>query len=137
MNKTVRASAGNVEIESTHRCCAERALLDAWVTMATKNGVPSHSVVHWVRRKTRGYMRVERYVHGNVAGCCVPCILCRKELERFDMFVRCTLVQGDVFEGKLHEDSKAPPSRFTSMQRRFFSNCSDSDGYIHPRRGGR
>lgn len=135
MNKTVRAFAGNIDIQSTHRCCAERALLDTWVTLAGKNGVPQHSIVRWVRRKTRGFMVIERFVcNGSKEGCCVPCVLCRRALEKFDISVQCFLDdQGKVFVGKLHADQNAPKSQFTSKQRRVFSNCSDGTACSLPR----
>lgn len=118
--RTVYAEAGGIEALSTHRCCAERNVLDKWIRLASKQGVRHHSVVAWVKRKSGGIVSVKRILRDNTPGCCLPCIFCRKELEKYDMVVHCTLLTGDVFEGKL-DDPTLPESQFTCGQRRMFS----------------
>jgi hypothetical protein len=104
-------------VESTHRCCAERVLLDKWVRASRRHGVPRYSVVAWVKRKLKSIL-VERFRTDSSVGCCVPCILCRNAIVLFDLRVTCTLASGHVFHGKL-DDVHAPPSSFTRIQRRF------------------
>lgn len=114
--KRVHACAGPVEAVSTHRCCAERNVLAKWVTRAVRSGVPPHRVIAWVRRKSGGDVCVWR----GPGQCSVPCILCRRVLEKFDMRVTCTLQDGAHFAGRLQD---APPSKWTSRQSRTVSNC--------------
>jgi hypothetical protein len=50
-------------------------------------------------------------------GCATPCLLCRRELLRFDLRVHCPLDNGTWFRGRLDEGG-APPPALTSGQRR-------------------
>lgn len=78
-------------VSSNHRCCAERRLLDSWVGAARRHGVPSHKVVPWVRRKLGSAVVVLRFRGDGSLGCSVPCVLCQRELTRFDLQVHCFL----------------------------------------------
>jgi hypothetical protein len=49
------------------------------------------------------------------AGCSVPCILCRRALEVFDLKISCCTVERDTFTGRIHD---APPSKLTHVQER-------------------
>lgn len=109
--KRVHAQAGPVEAVSTHRCCAERNVLGKWIARAGRNGVPHHRVIAWVRRKSGGDVAITR----GPGRCSVPCILCRRVLEKFDMRVTCILEDGRCFAGHLQD---APPSKLTSRQTR-------------------
>jgi cytidine deaminase len=111
--KRVFAQAGPVEAVSTHRCCAERNVLARWIGRAVRHGVRPHRVVAWVRRKSGGDVVIWR----GPGRCSVPCILCRRVLEKFDMRVTCTLPDGRAFAGRLWD---VPPSKLTSRQVRFF-----------------
>ncbi len=112
--KRVVARSGPLEATSTHRCCAERNLLARWVLDAVRHGVRRHRVVTWVRRKSGGDVVIWR----GPGRCSVPCVLCRRALEKFDMRITCTLSNGGRFAGRLQD---APPSKLTSRQMRFFS----------------
>lgn len=123
--RTVHAEAGGVEALSTHRCCAERNVLEKWIRIATKRGVRHHAVIAWVKRKCGGTIIVKRVLQDNTPGCSFPCIFCRKELEKYDISVQCTLRSGDTFEGKL-DDPSLPQSFLTCGQRRMLSTCRNS-----------
>lgn len=112
-SKRVIAWSGALEAASTHRCCAERNLLARWIVRAVRHGVPPHRVVAWVRRKSGGAVFITR----GPGRCSMPCILCRRALDKFDMHIACTLEDGGRFTGRLQD---APPSKLTSRQMRFF-----------------
>lgn len=84
---------------------------------ARRHGVKSHKVVCWVRRKLGSDMIVWRLVEGNKIACASPCIMCQKELLRFDMKVHCLRRDGSWFSGRL-SDQGAPEAVLTSGQRR-------------------
>jgi len=122
MVRTVYAAAGKIEATSTHRCCAERNVFDKWVRLAIKQGVPPHAIISWIRRKSGGVIVVERYLHDNTPACSIPCVFCRKEIQKYDFIVKCTVRTGDdaPFEGRL-SDPTSPPSCLTCGQRRMLS----------------
>ncbi len=70
-------------------------LLEAWVADARRHGVPAPRVVSWVRRKFGAHMTVYRCRKDGSLGCSTPCLLCSRELARFDIKVHCSL---DVFD---------------------------------------
>jgi hypothetical protein len=82
--------------------------------------VPPHSVVTWVRRKLGGSIAVFRRRADGSLGCAAPCLLCARELQRFDLKVCCSLAPGEWFVGRL-TDAEAPPPGLTSGQRRQFA----------------
>lgn len=109
-------------MSSNHRCCAERRLLDSWVDAARRHGVPPHKVVPWVRRKLGPSVVVLRFRGDGTLGCSVPCVLCQRELTRFDLQVHCYLgaeASGGAqwFTGRL-SDEGAPAPVLTAGQRR-------------------
>ncbi len=71
-----------------------RRLLDTWVLAARRHGVPSHKVVPWVRRKLGPAVVVLRFRGDGSLGCSVPCVLCQRELKRFDLQVHCFVGAG-------------------------------------------
>lgn len=61
---------------------------------ARRHGVPSHKVVPWVRRKLGPAVVVLRFRGDGSLGCSVPCVLCQRELNRFDLQVHCFVGAG-------------------------------------------
>lgn len=110
-------------MSSNHRCCAERRLLASWVQHARRHGVPSHKVVPWVRRKLGPTVVVLRFRGDGSLGCSVPCVLCQRELTRFDLSVCCFVGQDGAdgepcwYRGRL-TDEGAPTPVLTAGQRR-------------------
>jgi hypothetical protein len=108
-------------IASTHRCCAERRLLDSWVQRARRQGVPPHKVISWIRRKFGTHISVLRYRSDGSLGCAVPCLFCQKELERYDMRVHCVDASGQWMEARCSEPGALPKPVLTAGQRRMFN----------------
>lgn len=125
MGRVVHAEAGDVEATSTHRCCAERNVLEKWNRLASKRGVAGHAMISWIRRKSGGVLVVKRFVghasEQNTQGCSIPCIFCRKQLEKYDFVVECMCKEGDTFYGRLG-DPESPPSCLSSGQRRMLAS---------------
>lgn len=100
-----------------------RRLLATWVQHARRHGVPSHKVVPWVRRKLGPTVVVLRFRGDGSLGCSVPCVLCQRELTRFDLSVCCFLGQDAAgggpcwYRGRL-TDEGAPTPVLTAGQRR-------------------
>ena len=99
---------------------------------ARRHGVPAHKVVPWVRRKLGPTVVVLRFRNDGSLGCSVPCVLCQRELTRFDLQVHCFLGAGasghggtadagngtgQWFSGRLSEPG-APTPVLTAGQRR-------------------
>lgn len=94
-----------------------RRLLDSWVADARRHGVPGSRVVSWVRRKLGGDITVYRCRQDGSLGRATPCLLCSRELARFDLRVHCPLDDGAWFCGRV-TDCGAPEAVLTSGQRR-------------------
>lgn len=93
-------------------------LLQSYTQAARRHGVPPHAVVSWVRRKLGPDLLVLRRRSDGSLGCAAPCVLCRRELLRFDLRVHCSLGGGaGFFSGRLSEPG-APPPALTGGQRR-------------------
>ena len=99
--------------------CAERRLLNLWIRQARVHGVKPHQIVNWVRRKLGPDICVYRQLCDGTLGCATPCLLCQKELLRFDMRVHVSQTPTLWFSGRL-SDLDAPLSQLTGMQRRSF-----------------
>ena len=84
---------------------------------ARKHGVRPHQVVNWVRRKIGADICIWRSRSDNTLGCAVPCLLCQRELLRFDLRVHCSQASGEWFSGRL-SDPAAPQSFLTLAQRK-------------------
>lgn len=92
-------------------------LLQSYVDAARRHGVRQHRVTTWVRRKLGADILVVRHRSDGSLGCAAPCVLCRRELLRFDLRVHCSLSGGAFFSGRL-SDAGAPEPTLTSGQRR-------------------
>lgn len=98
----------------------ERRLLYSWERIARRHGVPSRSIIHWVRRKMGNQISIWRQTEGKNNACTYPCVLCKETLLRYDIKVFCYTPEGKIFSGKLNERN-APLSVLTSSQRRLFN----------------
>lgn len=97
--------------------CAERVLISRLVTDARQKGVATAKMGEYLRRK-HGPLRVERRLGDGSEGVSLPCVRCRKELDKYGLrwsaIVEC--------DGHLVEttNSEAPPSKSTSGQKTFY-----------------
>jgi hypothetical protein len=85
------------------------------VNEARKSGIPKHAVVTWVRRKAGGNIVVWRQQKDGSLGCATPCLLCSRELARFDMRVHCSQGGDSWYSGRL-TDECAPEAKPTAGQ---------------------
>lgn len=76
-------------------------------------------IVQWVRRKHGSHITVWRQKADGTLGSAVPCVVCRREIERFGLRVHCTVAAAPPadpwFHGRL-DDAAAPRSKPTSGQ---------------------
>ena len=85
--------------------------------LARRHGVRPHQYAAWIRRKNGPDVAVWRQLKDGSLGCAVPCVLCQKELLRFDMRVYCSMSGGCWYHGRLDEEG-APPCKPTTGQSR-------------------
>ena len=97
------------------KCCAERRLIKDLEKEATKKGVPHSQFGWWVHRKY-GDIVIHRMRKDGVLGCSLPCVLCKKAMDRRGL-------QWVAFDGERWVHSRQsvnlPPSVPTSRQRKF------------------
>jgi len=110
MRTVVATTAAGLTVSNNVRTCAERRLLEVLTREARIRGVPSHRVVHFVRRAA-GQMEVTRLTARGDAACSLPCLLCRRRLEVFHVRWCATDWSGPV------TDRTAGPSKMTQRQR--------------------
>jgi hypothetical protein len=100
---------------SDSRCCAERNMLSDHIRLAQKRGVSAHSIVSWVRRKYGTKIVIWRELANGQMGCSVPCVICSKWLQRFDLRITCIGPDTKWWTGYV-TDPDAPKSKLTSKQ---------------------
>ena len=66
---------------NTCRRCAERNLLRKFVLEANRQGVHSACLAHWIHRKYGDFIVRRDLVNGGM-GTSLPCVVCRKTLDR-------------------------------------------------------
>ena len=71
-------------ITNTCRRCAERNLLRKLVLEASRQGVHSSCFSRWIHRKYGDFI-VRRDLHGGGLGTSLPCVVCRKVLDRMSI----------------------------------------------------
>ncbi|KAF5837998.1 hypothetical protein DUNSADRAFT_3591 [Dunaliella salina] len=76
-----------------------------------------HQYTTWIRRKNGPNLSVWRQRVDGTLGCAAPCVLCQRELLRFDMRVHCTTPGDGFFRGRLDEEG-APSCKLTTGQMR-------------------
>lgn len=106
-------------IESNHRLCAERRLIEKWSYIAKKHGITRCKQAHWIRRKFGSDIMIWRMLANGKLGVSIPCIYCCKEIVSLDLTVHCINLTGQQYHGKL-SDINAPSSSLTGAQRRIF-----------------
>ena len=110
--RIVIAVTHTMHVTCNHRCCAERRLLAVLERQAHVQGGPRHSIAWFVRRSI-GELHIERTTADGAAAICLPCVLCRKELDKYD--IRWTAYNKD---GETVTSDEAPKAQLTSRQRR-------------------
>jgi hypothetical protein len=72
---------GPTVINDCH-CCAERKMLKTLEMKCIRQGVHFSKIPHWIHRKYGDFV-IERVLYGGEYGTSIPCVICRKALERF------------------------------------------------------
>src|SRR6056300_149682 len=75
-------------VASSHRCCAERTLIERYKMDAIRHGVRMHDVHRWLKRKIK-HIYVFRYDSEGGFRVSFPCHLCRQELIKYGIKVTC------------------------------------------------
>lgn len=100
-------------IQSNNHMCAERQLIRQLYRECLKKGHKPHKFTDWVHRKYGHLIVYRNTVYGN--GISLPCVMCRKIIERYDI---CWVAH----DGKKWVHSKKtkelPPSVPTTKQKR-------------------
>lgn len=103
----------NIQSKSDPICCSERRLIKNLKRDFLKRGYKSHQFSSWVNRK-HGTLVISRETsYGD--GISLPCVLCRKIIEKYD-------IKWIAYDGKKwinsYKDIELPKSVPTNKQRR-------------------
>ena len=71
------------EIESNNHMCSERQLIRRLYRECIKKGYRPHQFTEWMHRKYGHLIVFRKTTYGN--GISLPCVLCRKMIERYDI----------------------------------------------------
>ena len=103
----------NIESKSDSTCCAERRLIKNLKRDFIKRGYKSHQFSSWVNRK-HGTLVISRETsYGD--GISLPCVLCRKIIEKYD--IKWIAYDGTKWINS-YKDIELPKSVPTNKQRR-------------------
>jgi hypothetical protein len=97
---------------SNCNCCAERRLLSQLQQQAKREGVKPARFVHWSYRKF-GPLIIERTRKDGLPGISLPCVICRKALDR----IRMPWMAHVDYKWYSSTDPDVPPSKPTNKQR--------------------
>lgn len=105
-------SKGPAVISNNHMC-AERQLIRRLYRECMKRGYKPHQFTEWLHRK-HGMLIIERKnIYGDAIS--LPCVLCRKAMERFDI---CWAAHDGTRWVHSKKSEYLPPSIPTAKQRR-------------------
>ena len=71
------------EVISNNHMCAERQLIRRLYYECLKKGYKSHQFTEWLHRKYGHLIICRKNVYGDAIS--LPCVLCRKMIERYDI----------------------------------------------------
>lgn len=104
-------------IENDCICCAERKMIHHMLRLCTKKGFDMNEFPRWLYRK-HGTMIISRIRHDGTHGISIPCVLCRKRIEKFR--IRWSAFDGTKWVHSNNPDN-LPKSRPTNKQRRWMN----------------
>lgn len=116
---TCETSKKDIIVDNTPHLCAERRLLQFMKHRSRIEGVNPSAFSHWLHRKT-GKLIISRIRCDGNMGTSIPCIFCRKILDRG--MIEWTAHVGESWVSS--KDETVPKSKFTQKQL----------GIFHPRR---
>ena len=100
-------------IESTNHMCAERQLIRQLYRECLRKGHKPHQFSDWVHRKYGHLIIGRKTVYGD--GISLPCVLCRKTMERYDI---CWVAHDGEQWVHSKKTENLPPSIPTAKQKR-------------------
>lgn len=110
-----RTSRMALEVENTVHMCAERRLIQRMKHRARTIGIRPAAFSHWFNRKV-GRLIILRIHCSGTLGTSIPCILCRKALEKYCIDWNAHI--GDTWHS--NRDECVPVSKFTPKQYGYF-----------------
>lgn len=99
-------------IGNTCHCCAERRALSLLRELSKRRGNSPAQFVHWTYRKF-GELTIRRERRDGKMGTSLPCVICRKTLDRINMPWKAHINEKWVSS----RDDDVPPSKLTNKQR--------------------
>ena len=72
------------DVESDCICCSERKMIKKLLRESSKKGVKYHNFSEWVSRKY-GTLHIWRNRRDGVLGNSLPCVMCRKAIEKHNL----------------------------------------------------
>jgi hypothetical protein len=106
-------------VNSNSHMCAERQLIKKLYRECLKNGYKPYHFRHWLHRKYGHLTIYRKNIYGDAIS--LPCVLCRKMIERFDICWTAHDGEKWVHSKKTHE---LPPSVPTAKQKRLLGFSS-------------
>lgn len=103
-------STADMAIGNSYKCCAERRLVSILMERARREGVHPSSFVRWFHRK-QGELVIKRMRRDGLPGVSLPCVCCRKVLDRM-----CLKWRAHIGHNWVSQET-APPSKPTNRQR--------------------
>jgi len=100
-------------VENDCLCCAERKMIRHMLRTCCKKGYDMSSFPRWLHRKY-GTMVIYRLRKDGVMGISLPCVLCRKIIEKYK--IQWVAFDGTHWINSLQSDN-VPKSRPTNKQR--------------------
>ena len=74
----------NYEVTNTCQCCAERRMIHQQLRVLSKKGLSLYDFPTWFHRKY-GVTKIERLRDDGTPGCSIPCVMCRKVLDKYNI----------------------------------------------------
>ena len=111
--------SGKYNVGNTTHMCAERRLMDILKHESSKKGIAPSKFSWWVHRKV-GKLVITRDKGDGFMGTSIPCILCRKVLDRQMIQWRAHI--GEVWVDSQRDAGSLPPSKLTQKQKKTFAH---------------
>jgi len=111
--------SGKYNIGNTTHMCAERRLMDLLRHESSKKGIAPSKFSWWVHRKV-GKLVITREKGDGFLGTSIPCILCRKVLDR--QMIQWRAHVGDIWVDSHRDAGSLPASKLTQKQKKTFAH---------------
>jgi hypothetical protein len=108
-------SRAAITVTNDCHCCAERRMIRTLIHESIKKGVACNDFPRWLHR-THGDLIIEHPRKDGLDGISIPCVLCRKEIEKYK--IQWVAYDGDDW---IHSNKckDVPVSRPTHRQKKY------------------